>query len=59
MPREIFRKELNGIGWDCPTSQLNDPLTIICGDALTKLRELPSESVQCCVTSPPFWGLRD
>jgi DNA modification methylase len=26
---------------------------------LEVLRELPSESVQCCVTSPPYWGLRD
>lgn len=34
-------------------------LTVICGDALEKLRELPDESVQCCVTSPPYWGLRD
>jgi DNA modification methylase len=32
---------------------------IIVGDALDKLRELPNESVQCCVTSPPYWGLRD
>jgi DNA modification methylase len=38
---------------------LNDRLTILQGDALTKLRELPDESVQCCVTSPPYWGLRD
>lgn len=29
------------------------------GDALTVLRRLPSESVQCAVTSPPYWGLRD
>jgi DNA modification methylase len=34
-------------------------LTIICGDALAELRKLPAESVQCCVTSPPFFGLRD
>jgi DNA modification methylase len=34
-------------------------LTIHQGDAVTKLGELPSESVQCCVTSPPYWGLRD
>lgn len=32
---------------------------IIIGDALTELRRLPSESVDCCVTSPPYWGLRD
>ncbi len=29
------------------------------GDALTVLQRLPSESVQCAVTSPPYWGLRD
>ena len=32
---------------------------IICGDALTVLKELPDESVQMCVTSPPYYGLRD
>ena len=32
---------------------------IIRGDALTELRKLPAESVHCCVTSPPYWGLRD
>lgn len=31
---------------------------IIVGHALTKLRELPDESVHCAVTSPPYWGLR-
>lgn len=36
-----------------------EPFRIICGDALTELRKLPSESVHCCVTSPPYWGLRD
>lgn len=29
------------------------------GDALEVLRTLDPESVQCCVTSPPYWGLRD
>lgn len=29
------------------------------GDALETLKQMPSESVQCCVTSPPYWGLRD
>lgn len=29
------------------------------GDALEQLALMPSESVQCIVTSPPFWGLRD
>jgi DNA modification methylase len=29
------------------------------GDALEVLRTLPTESAHCCVTSPPYWGLRD
>jgi DNA modification methylase len=33
--------------------------TLYHGDALEVLRELPSESVDCVVTSPPYWGLRD
>lgn len=32
---------------------------ILVGDALTVLRTLPEESIQCCVTSPPYWSLRD
>ena len=32
---------------------------IIIGNSLEKLKELKSESVQCIVTSPPYWGLRD
>lgn len=29
------------------------------GDALEVLCTMPDESVNCCVTSPPYWGLRD
>ena len=32
---------------------------ILQGDSLHLLRRLPAESVQCIVTSPPYWGLRD
>lgn len=32
---------------------------IIVGAALSVLKRLPSDTVQCCVTSPPYWGLRD
>jgi DNA modification methylase len=39
---------------------VSDPdLTIHEGDALDVLRGLPDGSVDCCVTSPPYWGLRD
>jgi DNA modification methylase len=33
--------------------------TILVGDALTRLRELPAASVDCAVTSPPYFQLRD
>lgn len=29
------------------------------GDAETILNEMPNHSVDCVVTSPPYWGLRD
>jgi DNA modification methylase len=33
--------------------------SVLVGDALTLLKTLDSESVHCCVTSPPYYGLRD
>src|SRR6185369_6258106 len=34
-------------------------IRLIPGDALEQLRLLPADSVHCCVTSPPYYGLRD
>lgn len=34
-------------------------MKIIQGDCLEVLRTLPDQHVQMCVTSPPYWGLRD
>lgn len=34
-------------------------VTVIEGDCLATLRALPVASYQCCVTSPPYYGLRD
>ena len=33
-------------------------VTIMVGDALSQLATLPDNSIHCCVTSPPYWGLR-
>lgn len=33
--------------------------TILIGDCREQLATLPERSVHCCVTSPPYWGLRD
>src|SRR5437016_10426615 len=38
---------------------MNVLLDIRCGNALVELGKLPDESAHCCVTSPPYWGLRD
>lgn len=32
---------------------------IYCTDCLKGLKSLPDSSVQCCITSPPYWRLRD
>ena len=34
-------------------------VTVLEGDSRTVLATLPEASVQCCVTSPPYFGLRD
>jgi DNA modification methylase len=33
--------------------------TILVGDVRQRLSDIVDGSVQCCVTSPPYWGLRD
>ena len=32
---------------------------ILIGDVREQLKQLPDQSVNCVVTSPPYWGLRD
>ena len=32
---------------------------IYCGDSLQVLQTLPENAVDCCVTSPPYYALRD
>lgn len=33
--------------------------TILQGNSLDVLKTLPDNSVDCCISSPPYWGLRD
>jgi DNA modification methylase len=42
-----------------PPPYTDSHVRLLHGDALTMLRTLPAESVQTCITSPPYWGLRD
>lgn len=39
--------------------RLKPPFEVHCGDALHFLREVRDGDVQVCVTSPPYWSLRD
>lgn len=41
------------------TKQTLGGITILTGDSRTVLKSLAAESVQSCITSPPYWGLRD
>ena len=34
-------------------------IKILQGNCLDKLKELPDQSINTCITSPPYWGLRD
>ena len=34
-------------------------VSILVGDVRDRLRQLPTQSFDCVVTSPPYWGLRD
>jgi DNA modification methylase len=44
---------------DRPRPKVGQETRVVCGDALEVLAGLPDGLVQTCVTSPPYWGLRD
>ncbi len=33
--------------------------TILVGDVIEQIKTIPAESIDCVITSPPYWGLRD
>lgn len=40
------------------TDLLDGSLRVLCGDVRETLKTIPAESVNCCVTSPPYWMMR-
>lgn len=38
---------------------MQEGLKILIGDVRKTLKDLPENSVNCCVTSPPYYGLRE
>ena len=41
------------------TTQVHDMATVYLGDCRESMRQMPAGSAQTCVTSPPYFGLRD
>ena len=41
--------------------RINDSenIQLIQGDTREELKSLPDNTVQSCITSPPYWGMRD
>ena len=57
MPLELFpdlNEEPSG-----PEGDFRSEGRILTGDARIELQKLEAATVQCCITSPPYWGLRD
>ncbi|GAA5158240.1 site-specific DNA-methyltransferase [Pseudonocardia eucalypti] len=44
---------MSGAAGDAPRRQF------LCGDAVKRLRGLPEASIDCVITSPPYWAQRD
>lgn len=38
---------------------VDQPLVVLQGDTKRIIRQIPDNSVQCVITSPPYWGVRD
>lgn len=51
--------KVSGVHQTARLDQHHNGLEILTGDSLKVLPRLAPESIQCCVTSPPYWGLRD
>ena len=47
------------LGNDTPKGRVDCVWEIKQGDALSVLKTMPDQSINTCVTSPPYWGLRD
>ena len=50
-------KKANHAGFQLPTQK--QPIVTLNGDTREMVRQLPDDTFQCVVTSPPYWGVRD
>jgi len=55
-----YQRTLPAVGIGEPVVPVEIPRNkILVGDAAEKLKTLPTASVDCVITSPPYWNLRD
>jgi DNA modification methylase len=57
MISDMTDRDTRGQATDWPTEK--NPVVVLLGDTRKIIRELPDNSFQCVVTSPPYWGVRD
>ena len=50
--------EKEKISWYIEDLETKDPL-LLCGDCEILLKSIPDKSIDCVVTSPPYWGHRE
>lgn len=58
-PRPQFAILLEVGASPTPTSNFMQALRILEGNCLETLKQVQDDSIDCCVTSPPYYGLRD
>ncbi len=51
-----MRGDMGGDAMKWPDDYINQ---VVIGDCLRTMADIPDEIVQTCITSPPYWGLRD
>lgn len=55
----MMPKYINGSSvWPIRCTE-REPVQIISGDVRRKLGDIPDDTFHTCVTSPPYWGMRD
>jgi DNA modification methylase len=59
--KEYFAKRENYVLNESISKVINNErkYTFVCGDSLEILQTIPDESINCVVTSPPYWNLRE
>ena len=56
---QLIKRNLMNNSTEFSEKRREKMIKILQGNCLDKLKELPDQSINTCITSPPYWGLRD